>query len=152
MGVPDDAPAIASVLYDSFAEYKSLYTERAFAATTPTPAETLQRISEGPVWVAVKDDTIVGTISALRDGDALYIRGMAILPAERGQRIGESLLHQIECFARARRYERLRLSTTPFLTRAIRLYERVGFQIVSEGNPEFFGTALFTMEKNLVDR
>ena len=149
MAVPGNASAIASVLHESFAEYKALYTNRAFAAATPTPAEMLQRVSEGPVWVALKDDAIVGTASAVQEGDALYIRGMAILPAERGQRIGELLLRRIEHFARARRCKRLLLSTTPFLARAIRLYERVGFRIVSEGPRDLFGTSLFTMEKNL---
>jgi putative acetyltransferase len=149
MAVPGNAPAIASVLYESFAEYKALYTTRAFAAATPTIDETCQRLSEGPVWVALKNDTIVGTASAVQDGRALYIRGMAILPAERGQGIGELLVYEIARFARGRSCERLLLSTTPFLTHAIRLYERVGFQIVSEGPRDLFGTSLFTMEKNL---
>jgi putative acetyltransferase len=149
MAVPGNAPAIASVLHESFAEYKALYTTRAFAATTPTIDETCQRLSEGPAWVALKNGTIVGTASAIQDGRALYIRGMAILPAERGQRIGELLVYEIARFARARSCERLLLSTTPFLTRAIRLYERVGFRIVSEGPRDLFGTSLFTMEKNL---
>ena len=147
--VPSDAAAIASVLQDSFAEYKPLYTDRAFAATTPTIGETCQRLSEGPAWVALKNETIVGTASAVQNDHALYIRGMAILPVERGQRIGEMLLHEIERFAHARSCERLLLSTTPFLARAIRLYERVGFRIVSEGPRDLFGTSLFTMAKNL---
>src|SRR5260370_227302 len=41
------------------------------------------------------------------------------------------------------------LSTTPFLDRAIRLYERFGFQRSDEGPLDLFGTPLFTMTKRL---
>ncbi len=48
--------------------------------------------------------------------------------------------------------ERLFLSTTPFLTHAIRLYEHAGFQRNAEGSPDLFGTPLFTMVKPLLRR
>jgi GNAT superfamily N-acetyltransferase len=106
-------------------------------------------MNEGPLWVAALADTIVGTVSALSKGDALYIRGMAVLPVARGQKIGELLLMQIESFAFAHGYKRLILSTTPFLTRAIRLYEQFGFRRSSDGPHDLFGTPLFTMTKRL---
>jgi hypothetical protein len=43
----------------------------------------------------------------------------------------------------------LLLSTTPFLSEAIKLYERSGFRRSTEGPRELFGTPLFTMEKQL---
>ena len=149
LAASDDVSQIASVLYESFIEYKSSYTDEGFAATTPTASQIQSRIEEGPVWVALHDGAIVGTVSAVDMGEALYIRGMAILPTARGQRIGEMLLNQIESFASAHGYRRLVLSTTPFLTRAIRLYEHAGFRRSSEGPHELFGTPLFTMVKTL---
>jgi ribosomal protein S18 acetylase RimI-like enzyme len=145
----EDTAAIASVLYQSFAEYKPLYTDEAFAATAATSDQIQQRMSEGPVWVALQNETIVGTVSAVSKGHDLYIRGMAILPIARGQGIGELLLNEIESFARRQSYQRLLLSTTPFLTRAIRLYERTGFRRSSEGPHDLFGTPLFSMVKVL---
>jgi hypothetical protein len=41
------------------------------------------------------------------------------------------------------------LSTTPFLTHAIVLYEGLGFQRSNEGPHDLFGTPLFTMVKTL---
>jgi GNAT superfamily N-acetyltransferase len=149
MALPDDAPSIASVLHQSFVEYQSSYTDEAFAATAPTSEQIRQRMNEGPVWVAVHDEIIVGTVSAVSHGEALYVRGMAALPSARGQRIGELLLKQVESFAHAEGYKLLSLSTTPFLRRAIRLYERAGFSRHEEGPHDLFGTPLFTMVKFL---
>jgi GNAT superfamily N-acetyltransferase len=144
---PNDAPAIASVLLESFLEYKALYTDQGFAATTPASQEVLDRLKEGPVWVAVSNGEVVGTASAVVKGDSLYVRGMAVLPLARGRRVGELLLEQIETYAVEQNCKRLFLSTTPFLDRAIRLYERFGFRRTDEGPHDLFGTPLLTMEK-----
>jgi ribosomal protein S18 acetylase RimI-like enzyme len=134
-------------LSESFAEYESLYTPKGFAATTITEEQVAHRVEEGPVWVVVRDDLIVGTVSVVPRGESLYIRGMAVLPATRGQRIGELLLTHIEKFAISGAFRRLFLSTTPFLHRAIQLYEKFGFRRIDEGPHDLFGTPLFTMEK-----
>ncbi len=147
MSFADEVEAIASVLYQSFVEYEALYTPTAFAATTPTADQLQKRWSEGPVWVAVQNDAIVGTVSAVPKGEAVYVRSMAVLPTGRGQRVGATLLQQVERFAHERGCRRLFLSTTPFLNRAIRLYEEFGFRQSDDGPHELFGTPLFTMEK-----
>lgn len=149
MAVEADASQIASVLREAFAEYENLYTPEGFAATTPDVVSILSRMKEGPVWVASLDDSIVGTASAVDRGEELYVRGMAVLPAGRGLKIGRLLLERIEDYARARGHRRLILSTTPFLHRAIRLYENFGFGRSREGPQELSGTPLFTMVKNL---
>ena len=146
---PGDAASIASVLRDAFAEYEPLYTSEGLAATTPGIDRIQGRTNEGPTWVALLGGTVVGTVSAVPRGDSLYVRSMAVLPAARGHRIGDLLLERVESFARAHGHKRLFLSTTPFLDRAIRLYERWGFRRTNEGPQELFGTPLFTMEKTL---
>ena len=42
----------------------AIYTDEAFAATTPTSEQIERRMSEGPVWLALLDGAVVGTISA----------------------------------------------------------------------------------------
>jgi ribosomal protein S18 acetylase RimI-like enzyme len=145
----DDLPEIATLMHESFVEYRSLYTEEAFLATTPTARQIAVRMTEGPVWVAEHDGVIVGTVSVVSRGDDLYIRGMAVLPKARGLQLGQLLLKQVEDFAHAQKHQRLVLSTTPFLLRAIRLYEGAGFQRAEEGPYNLFGTPLFTMVKTL---
>jgi putative acetyltransferase len=144
---PADAPSIAALLHESFVEYRASYTERAFAATAPAAEQIQSRMTEGPHWVAVRDGAVVGTVSVVPRGESLYIRGMAVLPSARGHRVGEALLRQVEDFASAHGHRRLYLSTTPFLSRAIRLYEHAGFRRTDEGPHELCGTPLFTMEK-----
>ena len=144
-----DLPSLASLMYDSFVEYKSFYTDEGFAATTPSAAQLSQRMNEGPVWVATKNDAALGTVSVIDRGDYSYIRGMAVLPTARGLGLGPLLLRTVEEFAVAQGHKHLKLSTTPFLNRAIRLYERSGFRRTAEGPHDLHGTPLFTMVKEL---
>ncbi len=146
---PADASSIAAVLGESFIEYKASYTNKAFAETTPECEQIIGRMTEGPIWVALQNAAIVGTVSVVSHNDALYIRGMAVLPSYRGNRIGALLLNQVENFASSHNYTRLFLSTTPFLTGAIQLYERMGFKRSNKGPYDLFGTPLFTMEKDV---
>jgi GNAT superfamily N-acetyltransferase len=150
IAIAEDASAISAVLAESFVEYESLYTPEGFAATTPDVDQILKRMTEGPMWVALHNGVVVGTVSAVSKGSALYIRGMAVLPAVRGRKVGELLLKEIENYAATHGHRRLILSTTPFLSRAIRLYERFGFERSSEGPNDLFGTPLFTMMKELI--
>ena len=106
-------------------------------------------MNEGPMWVALYDEAIVGAVAAVSKGAALYVRGMGIVPAARGKGIGELLLEHVENLACVQSYKRMILSTTPFLIRAIKLYEQFGFVRSSEGPFDLFGTPLFTMVKDL---
>jgi ribosomal protein S18 acetylase RimI-like enzyme len=146
---PDDAAAIAVVLYESFVEYKALYTNEGFAATTPRKEQIEARMGEGPVWVASWNGVMVGTVSAVAAGGSVYIRGMAVLPAARGSGAGSALLKQVESWAASGGTTRIFLSTTPFLESAIHLYEKFGFQRTKDGPFDLFGTPLITMEKSL---
>jgi GNAT superfamily N-acetyltransferase len=146
-----DAPAIATLLHHAFIEYELLYTAQGFAATTPSESVIRARMSEGPVWIALRDCfDIVGTVSVVPKENALYIRSMAVSQHARNIGIAGSLLRHVETYARSHRFERLILSTTPFLLAAIRLYEKFGFHRTLAGPHQLFGTPLFTMEKNLV--
>ncbi|HEY6370340.1 MAG TPA: GNAT family N-acetyltransferase [Candidatus Sulfotelmatobacter sp.] len=146
---PQDAEAIADVLYESFLEYQVLYTREGFEATTPHADQILARLREGPVWVAVRDETVLGSVAAVVKGPSVYMRGMAVLPAARGLRVGARLLRCVEDWACSQGFRRVFLSTTPFLKAAISLYESAGFRRTDEGPRDLFGTPLCTMEKNL---
>jgi len=149
MATPDDVYAVASTLQKAFLEFAPLYTPEAFATTISSPDQIRLRLNEGPIWVAMRDDLVIGTVSVIRHGDALYIRGMAVDPAARGSGVGRELMKRVEDYAVRRGFKRLYLSTTPFLSGAIRLYENYGFVRNDTGPDNLFGTPLFTMEKKL---
>ncbi|PYX23287.1 MAG: hypothetical protein DMG82_11770 [Acidobacteria bacterium] len=148
--VPTDAAEIADVLRQSFLEFEALYTPKGFAATTPDPEQVGSRMEEGPAWIALVEDRTAGTASAVPKGEkGLYVRGVAVVPSMRGRGIAEVLMNEVESFARQNGCARMFLTTTPFLTSAIRLYERFGFTRVANGGADLFGTPLIKMEKNL---
>ncbi|MFQ5527872.1 MAG: GNAT family N-acetyltransferase [Thermoanaerobaculia bacterium] len=67
------------------------------------------------------------------------------VPAARGRQLGRYLLERAEAYARRRNLVRLYLSTTPFLTGAILVYERFGLRRVEEPSADLLGTPLFTV-------
>ena len=78
LAIEVDLPSLAALIYTSFIEYKPSYTDEGFAATTPTSDQLARRMAEGPIWVAVQDEVVLGTVSVVSRGDELYIRGMAV--------------------------------------------------------------------------
>ena len=149
LAVLGDALAVASLMHRSFVEYEDQYTGEGFAATVPPPDQVQARMNEGPVWLALENGAVVGTVSAVLKDQGLYIRGMAVDPLARGKGIGRKLLDGAEAFAVQGKCKRLFLSTTSFLSRAIKLYEDYGFCRSNEGPDNLFGTPLFAMVKHL---
>jgi ribosomal protein S18 acetylase RimI-like enzyme len=145
-----DAAAIELIIHESFREHESAYTREAFDVATPKEHEIQKRIKHWAVWVAVSANVIVGTVSAYSEGSGLHIRSMAVHPSMRRHGIGKLLLARVEDFACARGYKRLILNTTPFMNRAIRLYQASGFGFTGT-EQNWFGTRLRTMTKELAE-
>ncbi|MDP4265316.1 MAG: GNAT family N-acetyltransferase [Bacteroidota bacterium] len=147
MAVREDAADIAALLYESFIEHKSQYTEKAFAATTPGQEEIEDRIDKKIVWVAVCDNINTGTVSIWPRKEILHIRSMAVRPSARGKGIATALMTHIHELALEQDYAFLTLNTTAFLSEAIRLYERFGFERF--GFDDLHGITLIKMIKSL---
>ena len=145
----DDCSDITRVLSEAFLEYKDDYTVAAYNETVITPEKVAMRLNDGEVWVALIQDKIVGTIAGIGRNTAYHIRGMGVTPEARGQKVGLLLLQVAEEFALANNYKSLLLLTTPYLKRAIKLYEGFGFRIINEPPFHFFGTPAFSMRKDL---
>jgi ribosomal protein S18 acetylase RimI-like enzyme len=122
-----NAETIAKILSEAFAEFDDKYTPEALKYVTPAADEVRRRFAEGPIWLALKNDEIVGTVSVVSEPDRLYIRSMAVSPAAQGHGVGGRLLETIEDYARSSDIDTLFLYTTHFSTDAISLYEKHGF-------------------------
>lgn len=150
LAAAEDADAIAAILLEAFSQFESDYTPEAFVVVTPKADEIATRFDEGPMWVAVKDDEVVGTVSVLPEPEWLYIRSMAVSPKAQGLGIGYRLLDAVEECAIANGFDRLFLYTTYFSTGAIQLYEKHGFKRGRDtAADEWFGTPGLAMEKKI---
>lgn len=142
-----EAQSISELLHNSFTEYKRLYTEQGFRATTLSTLEVEKRIENNIVWVALHKELIVGTISIVPNGDGIFIKSLAVAPTARRKGVGREMMRQAEKIATKRVAEYLELTTTPFLYDAIRLYELLNFK--RSGYDDLYGTPLIRMTKTL---
>ena len=145
----EDAPVIEDVLSQSFEEYKSHYTDGAFRTAAPPLEVILRRMEEGPVWVAEQDGEVVGTISVRRKGITLLLRGLAVLPAERGRAIGKQLLIHVARYAFENGCRRMAMTASPFLARALREVEQFGFERSPTGPESVHGTPVYNLTKRI---
>jgi len=145
--VANDAAAIAALLFKAFVEYRSLYTDKGFEATTPEREEIEERINKKAVWLVMDGNTPAGTVSVFPQKDQLYVRSLAVSPEARGKGIGEMLMEHVHEMAFASGCSCIKLTTTPFLLAAIKLYEKFGFE--PQGKDDLFGTPLIWMTKSL---
>ena len=135
-GTIADSETVASLIHEAFSPLESEYTPGAFEYTTPKADQIGSRFDEGPIWIAEIDTEAVGTVSGMPDGDRFYIRSMAIKPSLQRGGIGQRLLDALETYAREQGFERLYLYTTFVLPGAKRLYEKNGFRVLRETQPE----------------
>lgn len=140
--VAEDGQAILACLAAAFAPYRNQYTPDAFADTVLDSATVQERIREMCVFVAVSEETIVGTIGCKASGKEGHLRGMAVLPQWQGTSVASSLLEAAEAELRRAGCKFVTLDTTRPLERAIHFYQRRGFA-ASGRVSDFFGMELF---------
>lgn len=140
--LPENAPAVATLVGELLHEIMSAIGERAFsfdpAATTLRTRDFLAR-EKYFVFLATdeKSGAEVGFV-ALCESYALYAEGcygtipeLYVRSGHRSQGIGERLLGEARGFGRRRGWKRLEVTTPPLpqFERALRFYEREGFRI-----------------------
>jgi GNAT superfamily N-acetyltransferase len=144
----EDGQAILACLAAAFASYRNQYTPDAFADTVLDPATVQERIREMCVFVAVSEDTILGTIGCKANGEEGHLRGMAVFPQWQGTSLASSLLEAAEAELRRAGCKLVTLDSTRPLQRAIRFYQRHGF-VASGRISDFFGMELLEYTKRL---
>lgn len=77
-----------------------------------------------------RDGQVVGFLFASRKSDVVHVHRMAIAEAFRSQGVGSALLRSLVNDARNQGFSRVTMKVAPQNTRALRLYERLGFHIV----------------------
>ena len=132
-----DNPAIASVIRTVSAEY-GLTADKGYTVADPNLDELFQLYSQPghAYWVVDVDGEVVGGggVAPLTcsEPDICELQKMYFLPVVRGKGLAKRLALQAMDFAREKDFKRCYLETTAFLTEAIALYERLGFEHISE--------------------
>ena len=137
---------ILRCLHAAFDPYRDRYTPAAFADTVPDSPE--ERFRTMALFVALDEDTIIGTVACEVRGRQGHLRGMAVRPDEHGAGAARLLVEAAEAELRSRGCERVTLDTTPPLERAMRFYERCGYRRTAR-IADFFGMPLIEFEKRL---
>lgn len=130
---PADNPLIAQVIRDVSAEF-GLTADKGYTVSDPNLDRLFELYSEAnsAYWIVELDGRVVGGggVAPLlcSDDDICELQKMYFLPDVRGLGLARSLALQAMEFARERGFKRCYLETTGSLTRAIKLYEHLGFR------------------------
>jgi len=145
-----DAQGILDSLAEAFAPYRESYTTGAFADTVLTQDSLVRRLTDMTILVAVDEDgSVMGTVSyQVQEHAEGHIRGMAVRARWQGLGVAKALLDEAEAGLRQLRCTAISLETTRPLERAIRFYEKSGFQATAEIT-DFFGMDLLHYRKAL---
>ncbi|UMP02952.1 helix-turn-helix domain-containing GNAT family N-acetyltransferase [Amycolatopsis sp. EV170708-02-1] len=95
-------------------------------------------------WIAELDGERVGSIFCMpaEDGVNAKLRMLLLEPAARGRGVGKRLVSECVEFARASGYPAMELWTVSLLEAARAIYQKAGFQLVSEETITGFGYEL----------
>ncbi|WP_037307376.1 bifunctional helix-turn-helix transcriptional regulator/GNAT family N-acetyltransferase [Amycolatopsis orientalis] len=95
-------------------------------------------------WIAELDGERVGSVFCMpaEDGRTAKLRLLLLEPAARGRGVGKRLVTECVEFARASGYPAIELWTVSLLDAARAIYQKAGFQLVSEETIPGFGYEL----------
>ncbi|MFJ3457686.1 GNAT family N-acetyltransferase [Scandinavium goeteborgense] len=130
---PEDNAAIARVIRTVSAEY-GLTADKGYTVADPNLDELYQVYSQPghAYWVIEQDGQVVGGggVAPLKCSESgiCELQKMYFLPTARGKGLAKKLALIAMDHAREHGFTRCYLETTAFLTDAIALYERLGFE------------------------
>ena len=82
----------------------------------------------GHIFFAVEDNLVLGTVALMKAEDGIFeLTKMAVLPNQRGKRIGQKLMQYCIDFANDNNFEKLILYSNTILENAIYIYRKYGF-------------------------
>jgi len=132
---PEDDPSVAAIIRAVMPEFGA---DGPGFAIHDTEVSSMSAAYSGPrstYFVVEMDGKVVGGAGigplAGGDDDTAELRKMYFLPEARGHGMGERLLRHLLDLARKHGYARVYLETLTGMDAAQRLYERVGFRIVT---------------------
>jgi putative acetyltransferase len=131
----EDNEAIAAVIRKSLEEYNVALPGTVYTDPTTDDLFTLFQIAKGYYWVIEFDSRVVGGAGIYPTkglpSDCTELVKLYILNEFRGQGFGAKLIELCCSKAREEGYNHIYLETLPELDRAVSLYNRLGFELLT---------------------
>lgn len=118
-----DAVATAACVNAAFEPY----VERIGRPPAPMLSDYAALAAEGKVWVAERQERVVGVLVQYETEDGFYIDTVAASPQTHGTGVGRALLEFAEGEARGRGFESIYLCTNSKMTENQVLYPKIGY-------------------------
>jgi len=122
-GRPSDVGAILNLVRESYGQYVAAEGSK----PAPMTADYAHQITEAKVWVATREDAVVGLLVLENMGDHLLLENVAVAAPCRGIGIGRQLLEFAEVRARGLGLGEIRLYTGRVMTQNLHYYPRHGY-------------------------
>lgn len=84
-------------------------------------------IAAGRLYVAERDNAVLGILVLIPERDAMLLDNVAVDPVAQGSGLGRRMLEYAEQAAREAGYRTIRLYTNEAMTENISLYSRIGY-------------------------
>ena len=132
----EDNETLASMIRQVFEEHEAPRTGTVYSDPTTDDLYKLFRAAGSVLWVAEMDGIPVGCCGiypteGLESGCAELVK-YYLTEEVRGQGIGRKLMEQCIRSARDLGYRRLYLESMPHFSKAVRIYEKLGFRELAE--------------------
>jgi ribosomal protein S18 acetylase RimI-like enzyme len=127
----DYSPKFTQNFYDLNIEWlKTFFYVEPYDDEVLSKPETYIINEGGFIFFATKNDKVVGTVALMptKETGILELTKMAVLPEERGEKIGQQLLQHCINFGKNQNLKGLLLYSNTKLENAIYLYRKYGFK------------------------
>jgi predicted N-acetyltransferase YhbS len=145
---PKHVDEIYKITKSAFALYKdNLHTDASLSALSETKADVLNDIQKNSVYVAEKNDAILGSLRVSRlSDDVAYFYRFAVDANERNKGVGAELLSFAVEECKKAGYSRVALHTNSKYYKLARYYYGMRFYVHSTDNSRGYIRALFIKE------
>jgi ribosomal protein S18 acetylase RimI-like enzyme len=127
---PEDAPLVHRVTQAAFAEYRGILDPPS-SAHDETVHDVARAIERGGALLAWDGRALAGSARFEPRTDHLYVAKVAVLPEHRRKGIASAIMAHMAEIARGLGLPEVHVEVRDSLPSNVRLYERLGFEIVA---------------------
>lgn len=122
-----DAPAVFEILQNAFKEYSVITGQNKLEALSETVEDICREIASKAVYIAVIDNTVVGTVRLDINGDKAYLSRFAVDYNNRNIGIGKALMNVVDKYLSDKGVKKVTLHTASRHGVLMRFYYGRGF-------------------------